>query len=447
MMKTSAPSDAGLAPAARRRSSGLTIGLLTLAIIGLLVLIALLPLASILGFFGQRTYLVLFQNSTELRPYGGFIGVYGEVVLKYGRVVASEYGDPLELDGVYDERLERGEIDEFEPHQLYAPGESPDFPTTALFAREIYAQLLDTEVDGAIAVDPAAVGKLIQLVGPLRVEGEREPVTEANLLPIILKHTQDFDQDERKQFVFDLAQVLLTRLRALPISRWPEVWSALAAAADERHIQIDLGGSLLQRYVRSRGWDGAMPPPTNDFLAVVDSNVGYNKANLVTDQALDYRVTLAADGTATATLKVDYHNKGTSGLGFSTKDMPYVDRATYEVQLLVLVPEGSERLTPGNGDEPWKDLDRTWFEEYVTVPPESRASTTISYRLPRRPVEANQLRYELFVRKQAGTAGVPLRVQVIGPEGWRVKGLTGRLWSQETVLTVDRAFTVELERR
>jgi hypothetical protein len=190
-----------------------------------------------------------------------------------------------------------------------------------------------------------------------------------------------------------------------------------------------------------------MPQPTNDFLAVVDSNVGYNKANLVTDQSLDYRVALAADGSAVATLKVEYNNKGTRGLGFSTKDMPYVDQATYEVQMLVLVPEGSQRMTPGNGDEPWEELDRTWFEQYLTVPPESRASETITYRLPRRQIEGNQFTYTLMVRKQAGTEGVPLRVQVTGPDGWRVKGLTGRLWSTETKLTVDRTFTVELERR
>ena len=143
----------------------------------------------------------------------------------------------------------------------------------------------------------------------------------------------------------------------------------------------------MQRYVRSRGWDGALPPPTNDFLAVVDSNVGYNKANLVTDQALDYRVTLGGGRHGHGDPQGQLPQQGDAvGLGFSTAEMPYLDQATYEVQLLVLVPEGSERLTPGNGDEPWKDLDRTWFEEYLTVPPESRASTTITYRLPRRPV-------------------------------------------------------------
>jgi hypothetical protein len=424
------------------------ITLLTVAVLGLVVLAALIPLASALGFFGPRTYLVLIQNSSELRPYGGFIGVYGQLVMKYGRLAETSYGDTLALDRVYDERLESGQLgEEFDPHQLYAPGESPDFPTTAQFARRIYADLKDVDVDGVIGIDPAAVSGLLRLVGPLRVAGEKDAVTEASLLPMILKHTQDFDQQERKGFVFELAQVLAGRVRSLPITQWPQIWSALATAADERHIQIDVRGSLLQRLVQARGWDGAFPPPTNDFLSVVDSNVGYNKANLVTGQALDYRVTLATDGTATATLRIDYHNTGTKGLGFSTEHMPYVNDATYEGQLQILVPEGSKRLTPGNGDEPWDDLDRTIFEQYVTVPPESSSSTTITYRLPRRAPEGGKLNYDLFIRKQAGTAGVPIRVQVSGPEGWRVVGGSGRTYAADLTLTVDRSLSVQFERQ
>ena len=64
----------------------------------LVVLAALIPLASALGFFGPRTYLVLIQNSSELRPYGGFIGVYGQLVMKYGRLAETSYGDTLALD-------------------------------------------------------------------------------------------------------------------------------------------------------------------------------------------------------------------------------------------------------------------------------------------------------------------------------------------------------------
>jgi hypothetical protein len=447
-MRSLAPGFPRPVPTAQRRVSWRRVTLLTAGVVVLVAIVALMPVASALGYFGPRTYLVLIQNSSELRPYGGFIGVYGQLVLKYGRLAESSYGDTLELDQVYDERLASGQLDEeFDPHQLYAPGESPDFPTTAQFARRIYADLKDVDVDGVIGVDPSAVGGLLRLVGPLRVAGEKDAVTEENLLPMILKHTQDFDQEERKGFVFDLAQVLAGRVRSLPITQWPRIWSAMAAAADERHVQIDLRGSLLQRYVQARGWDGSFPPPTNDFLSVVDSNVGYNKANLVTDQSLDYRVTLAADGTATSTLRIDYYNKGTSGLGFSTEQMPYVHQATYEGRLQILVPEGSQRLTPGNGDEPWDDLDRTIFEQYVTVPPEGRSSTTITYRLPRRPPEGGHLRYDLVVRKQAGTAGVPLHVQVTAPGGWRISGGSGRTWSADTTLTVDRSLGVQFERQ
>ena len=39
-------------------------------------------LPNMLGYPGEKTYLFLFQNNTELRPAGGFIGTYGILKLK-----------------------------------------------------------------------------------------------------------------------------------------------------------------------------------------------------------------------------------------------------------------------------------------------------------------------------------------------------------------------------
>src|SRR5215218_6776787 len=90
------------------------------------------PLAAAAGLFGPRSYLLLAQDSAELRPYGGFVGTYGVVELRWGRIASVDYGDSLALDDVYDERLDEGEIAApFEPRHLYAASDSPDFPTAA----------------------------------------------------------------------------------------------------------------------------------------------------------------------------------------------------------------------------------------------------------------------------------------------------------------------------
>ena len=41
---------------------------------------------SFLGESYDRKYLVLFQNDTELRPTGGFIGTYGIVTVRDAKI-------------------------------------------------------------------------------------------------------------------------------------------------------------------------------------------------------------------------------------------------------------------------------------------------------------------------------------------------------------------------
>ncbi|MDQ3699573.1 MAG: hypothetical protein M3442_01485, partial [Chloroflexota bacterium] len=321
------------------------------------------------------------------------------------------------------------------------------------------------------------------VTGPVTVPGEEETVTAANVLGLVLKHTQQFPPDseaseaggavgegedagvagpaiqssvesgdewsaeDRKQFVYSLGTALARRARALPVTRWPEVARALARAAGERHIQVHLEDPALRRLARALGWDGAFPPPSDDFLAVVDSNVGYNKANLVTDQALEYRVVVAPDGGTTAALTVTYHNRGTAGLAFSATEMPYLHQAEYSAQVRLYVPTGSQRLPHSpisQGQHTYSELQRTVFEERVTVPVDSRRSLSVAYRLPDRRVDARRIRYTLLVRKQAGTAAVPFRLAVVPPDGWRVSPAV-HAWTAETVLDVDRRFDVVFE--
>jgi hypothetical protein len=201
----------------------------------------------------------------------------------------------------------------------------------------------------------------------------------------------------------------------------------------------------LQGWIRDRGWDGAYPSPTDDFLAVVDSNwrLG-NKANLVTDQQLDYRVAIAPDGASTARLTISYENRGTDTLPFSTADMPFLDHATYDADVRIYAPLGSRWLSP-EGEVLEPELGRAVLLERVEVPPESRRSLTVEYRLPDRRVESGRIDYDLFVRKQAGTGAIPFRLTVTAPEGWRANGSSSREWSTSSDLIVDRTFQVLLE--
>jgi len=419
------------------------------AVVVVVVAALLFPVASALGFFGPRLYLIVSQDPAELRPYGGYVGAYGLIELSFGRVARLDYGDSKSLDGVYQERLARGEVDaSTELTHLYAPGLSPDFPTTARVMVDAYGTMTDDWPDGVVAVDPTIASALLGIVGPLGVPGEPETVTEANLVPLVLKHTQDFaaEDGDRKQFVYDLGLELMGRIRALPPTAWPALVGALARGADERHLQVALDAPLLQRLIHDRGWDGAYPPPADDFVAVVDTNVGYNKANLVTLQELDYSVALGPAGAADAMLTVTYTNQGTGGLGFRTEDMPYLHEAVYDADVQVYVPPGSRPAPGTRGGKDDLQLRRAVLQDHVVVPPGARQAITFQYRVPAPTPDAGRLRYGLLVRKQAGTDGVPVALHVTGPDGWRALDTGQREWQARAQLSVDQRFSVTFER-
>ncbi|MFA5318027.1 MAG: DUF4012 domain-containing protein [Patescibacteria group bacterium] len=107
----------------------------------------------------EQVYLILLQNNTELRPTGGFIGNYGILKIKEGRITSLYIDDIYNLDKLAEEKLE---IIPPEPLRKYFNRErwflrdinwSPDFSISAHRAWAMY--LLEggqEKIDGIIAV-------------------------------------------------------------------------------------------------------------------------------------------------------------------------------------------------------------------------------------------------------------------------------------------------------
>jgi hypothetical protein len=194
---------------------------------------------------------------------------------------------------------------------------------------------------------------------------------------------------------------------------------ALYEMLDGRHLQIAIDDPDLAALLREQRWDGALQPPSGgDYLAVVDTNVGYNKANAAVQPRIDYRV--APDGTGLiATLTLTYtHSARPLASGMPCDRTPRYgdsyDELTarcYWDYLRVFTPAGSQ-LSSVTGLEGPKvergEGNTTVFTgEFVLKPGESH-EVVLRYRLPNSVATEP---YRLYLRKQAGTIAPPLRVQ------------------------------------
>ncbi|HWQ12876.1 MAG TPA: DUF4012 domain-containing protein, partial [Roseiflexaceae bacterium] len=417
---------------------------------------ALLPLArdglelalaapDLLGADGTRTYLVLLQDSNELRATGGFIGAVAEVTLDRGRLAVT-FDDSEGIDDLAGHPYPEPPA----PLQHYMGVDlwlfrdanwSPDFPTSARTALRFYQLGRGRVAGGVIAVDERAVQELLRATGPVVIPGEAQPVSAERVVQYMRgQYNRGFPQ-RRKAFLGPLAQAIAARLQA-PGVDLPRLAAVARRALDERHALVYLPDGPLAPLLARYGWDGAVRPPADDFLMVVSSNVGYNKVGPYIAEQWSYTVDLTQPAAPYAQLSVrQTHTRA------GPADCGWVERrraARYEDYfagcfwnyLRVLVPAGSTLFdaatnpTPGawlrtGRDEPGAvtvapgEANTFALSTFLIVPRGGTRETVLRYHLPPQVLrhDGRTWRYGITVQKQPGRDALPLTVRVRLPPG------------------------------
>ncbi|MEJ5198547.1 MAG: DUF4012 domain-containing protein, partial [Anaerolineae bacterium] len=302
-----------------------------------------------------------------------------------------------------------------------------------------YAQDQGIATDGVIALDMEAVRLLVAALGPLEVPGREGQITAANVIAEIKraweaptasadtveKPTADWFK-KRKDFMSEIAAAALAKLQDGSRLDLLALGQAVLTMLDERHLQIAVSDAKLAARLAERRWDGALAAPAHgDFLAVIDTNVGFNKANALVKQEIGYRVAREGDGLmATVVLTYTHTARPMAANAACERSLKYGDsyqalaERCYWDYLRVYAPAGSEIITAEGINHSRVERGEhglTVFSGDFVLRPGAQMTVTLRYRLPPTVAAA---RYTLTVRKQAGTIAVPLAVQV-GSCAWR----------------------------
>jgi hypothetical protein len=155
-------------------------------------------LPSLLGAEGSRNYLVLVQNSAEIRATGGISGALAVLTVDDGRISLTDQGSASEL-GRFDPPLA---VDP-EQEKIYSSrmasfmqsvNITPDFPTAASTAQRMWEDRHpDSRIDGVIALDPVVLANILWATGPVELGDFGDPAVDALLaetsLPAALDST------------------------------------------------------------------------------------------------------------------------------------------------------------------------------------------------------------------------------------------------------------------
>jgi len=174
-------------------------------------------IAKILGSDRPQEYLLLFQNSSEMRATGGFVGSYGILDIENGKI------KNLFIDGIFnpDGQLTEKIVPPI-PIQKISDAWSMhdanwfvDFPTSAKKVALLYEKTGGPTVDGVIAITPKVLEKMLEVTGPIEMSEYNIVIDQNNFLTetqLQVEELYDKEENKPKQILADLAPKIMDEL-------------------------------------------------------------------------------------------------------------------------------------------------------------------------------------------------------------------------------------------
>jgi Protein of unknown function (DUF4012) len=426
--------------------------------------------ADLYGPPGTARWFLAFQNPAELRGTGGLIGEYGilesstsgprlTTVAPYQRL-DNQTREAVKVPEQVASRYGRFAVD----RAWSAVNIPPDMPTVGRIVAQLYEKTTGDRIDGVIAADPLAVAQVLRAGGPIQAGGitlTADNVADETLVQAYIRYADD--NPARKRFLEQVARGTFKSFRRAVATRPVDLIRGLAGVARGRHVQVYSTDPAGEAALVELGVGGsAAAPADGDYLMPVGVNAGGNKLDAFLERTLDWRVRLAADGSAQATASLTLENTVASAGMPRYIVGPYDARFRKGVneQVQILYVAGGYGFTKASldgrqvGAEAQADLGALALTQAVGVPAGDKA--TLAYQLVRSDAATrlgeDRLRYRLLLRPQATVRPDRVKVAVAAPSGWRfavlpagarVRGATAS-WSG--ALDQERELAFELTR-
>ncbi len=430
--------------------------------------------SSLFGFPTQKTYMVLFQNNTELRPGGGFIGSYALLTINLGKITSFTVHDVYDADGQLKGHVEPPYvIRRYIPEQHWYLRDSNfdvDFSQDAANAAFFLQQETGQKVDGVVGIDLTFVKDILSGIGPVYVPQYKQTVTAENFFLLTEQHAEKntfAGSTQKKDFLTALLSAIQTKTQATH-GFAPKAALPLFAAIRNKDIVFGFSDPLIQDVFTVNGlsstlWDARKPDPSvvQDITGINEANIGVNKANYFVTRSVQQSMTIDRSGSVSGQLTIIYKNTSTPGkwpggdyknylrtilpqgalltsidIDSSTQTIvPAVtDANVYEAKGFV-APKG---LEVDSATEEGKQL----YGCIIAVPAQGTRTLVISYTLSQKvDMTKSTITYNGWLFKQPGVAAYPYVFSINIPNGFSL--LQKPSWITGSGNTVSFASSLE----
>lgn len=299
----------------------------------------------------KQRILVFFQNPSEIRPAGGFIGSYANATIFQGNLLELEVRDIYDPDGQLDVKVVppkplQGITDKWgarDANWFF------DFPASAqkviefLEASKIYSER-GVKFSGAVAVNIEAIKDILEVIGPIELKDYKLTIGPDNFLKEIQKEVEngaDKAQGDPKKILKVLTPMVFEKLAALNNAQKESLLEKLANRFRQKDLMVYFKDKTIENYFKELGVAGEvvdLPKNfTGDYLAVVNSNIAGGKSDAFIAQNIKLESKVDKLGKIKNYLTVERSHNGKN-----EKDWWY--RATNRDYLQILVTPESKLL-------------------------------------------------------------------------------------------------------
>jgi|GEM_PF-2819088 len=356
------------------------------------------------GLKGERRYVLLFQNNTELRPTGGFIGTYAVMTFNQGEV-----SDFMVQTNIY------------KADKAFASRTpiTPPFPISdattvwgmrdanwAIDFRETAKQILDFHqgiygkpAHGVIAIDTTVVLDLLELTGPIPFPEYNTTLSADNFVDTVqfkvekeyFQNSENKEINEPKTIIADFIPKLFTAVSQLPDDKRQALPGILWQAVERKSVQAFVINQKAEAALGNLEIDGRVKDAPADYIYINNANIGGGKSskNMVQETAVKQQW---VNGRLENSLVITRTHRGNG-------EWPDADNSNY---MRILVPKGSELVdTAGSFElhEVAEEAGKTVISGWFRTPVASKKNATIRYRLPE---GLGKDDYSLFIQRQPG---------------------------------------------
>ncbi len=400
-----------------------------------------------LGYDSKRRFLVLFQNSAELRPTGGFAGSFALLDFDRGKIVRIDFpgGGSYDLQGSLRTRVRSPRaLQTINPRWEFQDANwFSDFPTSAKKLMDFYEKSGGSSVDGVIAINSSFFERLLSVIGPIPMPAYQVTVSGDTFMQQTLLQVEsryDKTKNKPKAFIGDLIPRVLSRLETISDAEARILLRLVLESVAGRDIQIYSSEDAQEARLRALGASGEVFEGGGDFLQIVDANVGGNKSDRVMRMRVSETVALSKKSGADVVLRIERVHTGTPGeLFFGSLNRSYLrflvpaGAALLGARGFVPVPSVPNRplsadpdiFASEGGDLPGSSVapmiqgsekGKTVFGGIIETQAGSTSVAEIRYRAPL-PKSFAGTRYSLIIGRQSGSTLSEYALRIIPPAG------------------------------